>query len=98
MEVRDGPLVGRHRPSVDVLFRTVARYAGKNAVGVLLTGMGDDGASEMAGLRADGGRTIAESEETAVVWGRPGELVRRAGATTVLPSQHIAHQIANWVG
>ena len=67
-----------------------------NLVGVLLTGMGDDGAEAMATLRSRGGRTIAESEETAVVWGMPGELVKRGGASVVLPLQRIADQLSRW--
>ena len=67
-----------------------------NLLGVMLTGMGDDGAEAMAALRARGGRTIAESEETAVVWGMPGELVKRGGASVVLPLHRIADQITRW--
>jgi two-component system chemotaxis response regulator CheB len=65
-------------------------------LGVMLTGMGDDGAAAMAELRARGGRTIAESEETAVVWGMPGELVKRGGASLVLPLQLVAEQLRRW--
>jgi two-component system chemotaxis response regulator CheB len=64
---------------------------------VLLTGMGDDGATEMAAVKEAGGRTIAEAEETAVVWGMPGELSRRGGATVVLPAYEIADRLADWV-
>jgi two-component system chemotaxis response regulator CheB len=65
-------------------------------LGVMLTGMGDDGAGTMAELRTRGGRTIAESEDTAVVWGMPGELVRRGGASLVLPLERIAEQLSRW--
>jgi len=65
-------------------------------IGVMLTGMGDDGAATMADLRARGGRTIAESEDTAIVWGMPGELVKRGGASLVLPLQLIAEQLTRW--
>ena len=69
--LNDGPPVSGHRPSVDVLFRSVAEACGAGAVGVILTGMGNDGARAMAQLKARGGRTIAESQETAVVFGMP---------------------------
>jgi two-component system chemotaxis response regulator CheB len=65
-------------------------------IGVMLTGMGDDGAATMAELRARGGRTIAESEETAIVWGMPGELVKHGGASLVLPLHKIAEQLTRW--
>jgi two-component system chemotaxis response regulator CheB len=68
----------------------------KNLLGVMLTGMGDDGAGAMTDLRARGGHTIAESEETAVVWGMPGELVKRGGASLVLPLHRIADQMGRW--
>lgn len=90
VEVRDGPLVSRHRPSVDVLFRSAARYAGKNAVGVLLTGMGDDGAAGMKELHDVGAHTIAQDEATSVVYGMPREAVERGGVDRVLPLGRIA--------
>ncbi|TDO32948.1 chemotaxis-specific protein-glutamate methyltransferase CheB [Paractinoplanes brasiliensis] len=88
----------RWHPSVDRLVASARRHVpAERLVCALLTGMGDDGAAEMAQVRADGGRTVAEAEETAVVWGMPGELARRGGATEVLPSYAIADQIAQWV-
>jgi two-component system, chemotaxis family, protein-glutamate methylesterase/glutaminase len=88
----------RWHPSVDRLAASARRHIDpKQLVCVLLTGMGDDGAAEMAAINAAGGRTIAESEETAVVWGMPGELARRGGATAVLPSYSIADQLIDWV-
>ena len=69
VEVNSGPLVGRHRPSVNVLFKSVARYAGKNAVGVIMTGMGRDGADGMKLMRERGGRTLAQDEASSVVFG-----------------------------
>jgi two-component system chemotaxis response regulator CheB len=85
-------------PSVNRLAASARQMVDpRRVVGVLLTGMGDDGAVEFAGLKADGGRTIAEAEETAVIWGMPGELVRRGGATLVLPNYRIAEQIVDWV-
>lgn len=88
----------RWHPSVDRLVASARRHSeASGLVCVLLTGMGDDGAAEMAAVHADGGRTIAESEETAVVWGMPGELARRGGADAVLPSHAIAKRLADWV-
>jgi two-component system, chemotaxis family, protein-glutamate methylesterase/glutaminase len=71
VEIKEGPLVCRHRPSVDVLFRSAARYAGQNAVGVILTGMGDDGARGMLEMKQAGAKTIAQDEATCVVFGMP---------------------------
>ena len=93
VEVREGPLVSRHRPSVDVLFRSVARYAGRNAVGVILTGMGDDGARGMLELKAAGARTIAQDEATSVVWGMPLEAINLGAADAVLPLDAIAADV-----
>jgi len=84
VEIKDGPLVCRHRPSVDVLFRSAARYAGANAVGVLLTGMGDDGARGMLELKNAGAHTIAQDEATSVVYGMPKEALRLGGVSQVL--------------
>ncbi|AWN16008.1 chemotaxis response regulator protein-glutamate methylesterase [Salinisphaera sp. LB1] len=83
-----GP-VNRHRPSVDVLFHSVARYAGANAVGVLLTGMGADGADGMVAMREAGATTIAQDQATSVVYGMPAEAVARGGATYELPLDEI---------
>ena len=69
VEVKDGPLVCRHRPSVDVLFRSASRYAGKNAIGVIMTGMGDDGARGMLEMKQQGAFTIAQDEESCIVFG-----------------------------
>jgi len=76
VEVKDGPLVSRHRPSVDVLFRSAARYAGSNTVAVIMTGMGDDGARGMMEIRDAGGYTIAQDESTCVVFGMPKEAIK----------------------
>jgi two-component system chemotaxis response regulator CheB len=93
VEVREGPLVSRHRPSVDVLFRSAARYAGRNAVAVIMTGMGDDGARGMAELKEAGARTVAQDEATCVVFGMPHEAIRRGGVDRVLPLEQIAGQV-----
>lgn len=93
VEVREGPLVARHRPSVDVLFRSAARYAGRNAVGVLMTGMGDDGARGLLEMREAGAHTVAQDEETCVVFGMPQEAIKRGAAVKVLPLGSIAREI-----
>ncbi len=93
VEVRDGPLVCRHRPSVDVLFRSVARYAGKNALGVIMTGMGDDGAHGMEEMKAAGAQTIAQDEATSVVFGMPKEAIKRGVVDHVLPLERIAGEV-----
>ncbi len=90
VEVTDGPLVSRHRPSVDVLFRSVAQVAGPNAVGVIMTGMGDDGAQGMVELKRSGASTIAQDEATSVVFGMPGEAIARGAVDDVLPLGAIA--------
>jgi two-component system chemotaxis response regulator CheB len=88
-----GPLVSRHRPSVDVLFSSVASAAGVNAVGVILTGMGSDGATGLSEMRRAGARTIAQDEATCVVFGMPREAILRGAADEVLPLPLIAGAI-----
>ena len=90
VEVKQGPLVSRHRPSVDVLFRSAARYAGSNAVAAILTGMGDDGAAGMKEMHDAGAYTIAQDEKTSVVYGMPAVAVKHGGVDKVLPLQKIA--------
>ena len=85
-----GEPVNRHRPSVDVLFRSVAKAAGTNAAAALLTGMGADGAQGLKELHDLGVHTIAQDEASSVVWGMPGEAVKRGGAVEVLPLPDIA--------
>ncbi len=97
VEVRDGPLVSRHRPSVDVLFRSAARYAGKNAIGVILTGMGDDGARGMAEMKEAGSYNIAQDEESCIVFGMPNEAIKRGGVDKVLPLSGIAPHVISVV-
>ncbi len=90
VEVRDGPLVSRHRPSVDVLFRSAARYAGKNAVGVIMTGMGDDGARGLLEMKEAGAFTVAQDEDSCVVFGMPQEAIKRGAADKVLSLEDMA--------
>lgn len=89
----DGPHVNRHRPSVDVLFRSVAQNAGRNAVGVILTGMGDDGARGLREMFDAGAPTVAQDEATSVVWGMPGAAVRHGGVREILPLERIAEAV-----
>ena len=93
----EGPTVNRHRPSVDVLFRSVAQQAGRNAIGVILTGMGKDGALGLKEMRELGSPTIAQDETTSVVWGMPGEAVAVGAAAEVLPLAEIAPRMLQLV-
>ena len=95
VEVKDGDLVNRHRPAVDVLFRSVAMYAGSNAIGMLLTGMGDDGARGLLEMRQAGAMTIAQDEKTSVVFGMPNEAIKRGAAMHVQSIQSMSTVIVN---
>ncbi len=90
VRIKDGPPVYHQRPSVEVMFNSVARYAGANAVGVLLTGMGSDGASGLLAMKQSGAHTIAQDEKTCVVFGMPGEAVKLGAAEYILPIDSIA--------
>jgi two-component system chemotaxis response regulator CheB len=93
VQLSSGALVSRHRPSVDVLFRSVAQAAGANAVGVILTGMGDDGAQGLSEMRAAGAATIAQDEATSVIFGMPKEAIARGAVDSVLGLHQIAPAI-----
>lgn len=93
VEIKDGPPVNRHRPSVDVLFRSVAKCAGKNALGVIMTGMGDDGARGLKEMRDAGAHTVAQDEATCVVFGMPKEAIRLEAAERIEPLDHISRLI-----
>ncbi|HXR89675.1 MAG TPA: chemotaxis response regulator protein-glutamate methylesterase [Steroidobacteraceae bacterium] len=93
VEIREGPAVSRHCPSVDVLFRSAARSAGRNALGIIMTGMGDDGARGLKEMRNCGGDTIAQDEESCVVFGMPKEAIRLDAAARVLPLDALAGEI-----
>ncbi|CAK0774651.1 protein-glutamate methylesterase/protein glutamine deamidase [Gammaproteobacteria bacterium] len=93
VEVRDGPPVSRHRPSVNVLFRSVARVAGANALGVIMTGMGDDGAVGLLEMHQTGARTVAQDEATCVVYGMPKEAVALGAVDRILPLTNIPYAI-----
>ncbi len=93
VEIKDGPLVCRHRPSVDVLFRSAARYAGKNAVGVIMTGMGDDGAKGMLEMKEAGAFNIAQDEESCVVFGMPRKAIELGAVDKVLALDRIPETV-----
>ncbi|MDA3892011.1 MAG: chemotaxis response regulator protein-glutamate methylesterase [Salinivirgaceae bacterium] len=93
LEINDGPLVNRHRPSVDVLFRSTAKYAGNNAIGVIMTGMGDDGARGLLELKEAGAHTIAQNEKTCIVFGMPKEAIKLGAANEILPLNQIANRV-----
>ena len=97
VNIMDGPLVSRHRPSVDVLFRSVAVCAGKNAVGIIMTGMGDDGAQGLLEMKEAGAFTIAQDETSCVVFGMPREAIARGAVDLVLPLEKIARQALDLV-
>lgn len=97
VEVIDGPLVNRHRPSVDVLFRSVAQVAGRNALGIIMTGMGDDGARGLKEMHDVGAPTVAEDESTCVVFGMPREAIRLGAVDKVLPLGSIGREITRFM-
>ncbi|MET0319426.1 MAG: chemotaxis response regulator protein-glutamate methylesterase [Duganella sp.] len=98
VEVVDGPLVNRHRPSVDVLFRSAARAAGANALGVIMTGMGDDGAAGLLEMLNAGARTVAQDEASCVVYGMPKEAVKRGAVEKSVPLNAIYREILQQLG
>jgi two-component system, chemotaxis family, protein-glutamate methylesterase/glutaminase len=98
VEINEGPLVNRHRPSVDVLFRSAAKYAGQNALGIILTGMGDDGARGLLEMRQAGSYTIAQDEESCIVYGMPKSAVNLNGVCTILPLDKISGHVCQKIG
>jgi two-component system chemotaxis response regulator CheB len=95
-EVFDGPLVNHHKPSVDVLFRSVAKSAGANAIGIIMTGMGDDGTRGLLEMRESGSATVAQDEASCVVFGMPKETIRLGAAECVLSLSLLAQAIVDW--
>jgi two-component system chemotaxis response regulator CheB len=91
--VKEGPLVTRHRPSVDVLFRSAARSVGANAIGVIMTGMGDDGARGLAEMRQAGAFTLAQDEATSIVFGMAKEAIAHGGVDKIVPLHQLAQEI-----
>jgi two-component system chemotaxis response regulator CheB len=97
VRIEQGPPVNRHRPSVDVLFHATAEVAGSNAVGVILTGMGDDGARGLLAMKEAGAQTIAQDESSCVVFGMPKEAIRLGAVEKVLPLTQISATVLQWV-
>jgi two-component system chemotaxis response regulator CheB len=95
--LNDGPAVNRHKPSVDVMFRSVAQVVGKHAMAVLLTGMGDDGARGLKELQLVGAKTLAQDEKTSIVWGMPGAAVKLDAADFVVGLSEVAPKLLNLV-
>lgn len=95
VDLKDGPLVCRHRPSVDVLFRSASRYAGQNAIGVIMTGMGDDGSRGMLELKEAGATNFAQDEQSCVVFGMPKEAIKLGAVDKVLPLEKLAPAVLN---
>jgi len=93
----DGPPVSRHRPSVDVMFRSAANCAGGNCLGIIMTGMGDDGAAGMLELHQVGARTLAQDEESCVVFGMPKEAIARGGVDEVVPLGELSRRLSAWL-
>ena len=93
VNIVDGPHVSRHRPSVDVMFRSASQVAGRNAMGIILTGMGDDGARGLLEMRHAGSHTIAQDEDSCVVFGMPKEAIQRGAAVKIVPLNRVAHEI-----
>jgi two-component system chemotaxis response regulator CheB len=93
----DGPPVNRHRPSVDVLFRSAANYAGKNSIGIIMTGMGDDGAAGMLEMHRAGAYTLAQDEQSCVVFGMPKEAIARGGVDEIVPLQDLSGHLLFWL-
>lgn len=93
VDVVQGPLVNRHRPSVDVLFRSVAKSAGANSLGVIMTGMGDDGAAGLLEMRKAGARTLCQDEDSCVVYGMPKEAVKRGAVERAVPLGGLAREL-----
>ena len=93
VDVLDGPAVNRHKPSVDVLFRSAARHAGSNALGIIMTGMGDDGARGLLAMREQGASTVAQDEASCVVFGMPKEAIKLGAAEHVIGLDQIPGMI-----
>ncbi len=98
VDVIEGPLVSRHRPSVDVLFRSASRFAGRNAIGVIMTGMGDDGAQGLKEMHDGGSWTVAQDEESCIVFGMPNEAIKKGAVDKVVSLAAIGPTVLNHLG
>ncbi|OGU11263.1 MAG: chemotaxis response regulator protein-glutamate methylesterase [Geobacteraceae bacterium GWC2_58_44] len=97
VKLSDAPPVSRHRPSVDVMFRSAADCAGSNSLGIIMTGMGDDGAAGMLEMHRAGARTLAQDEQSCVVFGMPREAIARGGVDEVVPLDHLPGRLSAWL-
>ena len=97
VEIKDGPMVHHQRPAVDVLFKSTAQYAGSNSIGVILTGMGSDGAEGLLEMKQAGARTIAQDEKSCIVFGMPNEAIKLGAADKVVPLDQVAREIVRMV-
>ncbi|MBW2599308.1 MAG: chemotaxis response regulator protein-glutamate methylesterase [Deltaproteobacteria bacterium] len=97
VEVKDGPMVHHQRPAVDVLFKSTAQYAGSNSIGVILTGMGSDGAEGLLEMKRSGAKTIAQDEKSCIVFGMPNEAIKLGAADKVVPLDQVAREIVRMV-
>lgn len=97
VEVKDGPMVHHQRPSVDVLFKSTAKSAGPNSIGVILTGMGSDGAEGLLEMKQEGAKTIAQDERSCIVFGMPKEAIELGAADKVVPLDQVAEKIVRMV-
>jgi two-component system chemotaxis response regulator CheB len=98
VQLHNGPMVYHQRPSVDILFNSVAKYAGRNAVGVILTGMGKDGAAGLLNMKNEGAYTIAQDEKSCVVFGMPKEAIEMGAAKKIVSLNHIVDDIIEYLG
>ncbi|MCR1795005.1 chemotaxis response regulator protein-glutamate methylesterase [Leptospira sp. WS58.C1] len=98
VDLKDGPPINRHRPSVDVLFRSVSQQVGKNSVGIIMTGMGDDGARGLLEMKRSGAHTVAQDESSSVVFGMPKEAIELGAAEAILPLRRMASEILSKAG
>jgi two-component system chemotaxis response regulator CheB len=96
IKVREGELVNRHKPSVEVLFNSVAKHAGKNAVGIIMTGMGKDGAEGLLNMKESGARTIAQDEKSCVVFGMPKEAIKIGAADQILSLEELTKRVVGF--
>jgi two-component system chemotaxis response regulator CheB len=92
-KLNDGPLVNRHKPAVDVMFNSLAKSVGKDAVGILLTGMGRDGAAGLEAMKKSGAKTMVQDEQSSVVWGMPREAVKRGVVDEIISLQSLPKRL-----
>jgi len=97
LKIKDGPLVNRHKPSVEVLFNSVALHAGQNAMGIIMTGMGKDGAEGLLNMKEAGARTIAQDEKSCVDFGMPKEAIKLGAADEIMSLQDMPRKVLGFI-